>query len=183
MLVIIWLISFVQMMYEQVRLNSILQSSAERGALYYNLKDRDILTGKPQKEVYGEYFLYWRLVDFNKSEKIEDIKKSIMLYINNNKISAHKYNYNDIEVGIKDYFMYKRIYAAINVEYPLLFLPKHSIKAYAQASVNDNAEFIRNIDFAEDLLSQSEQLEEIKEKYGDGIQKLKELIKGEKQDE
>lgn len=183
MLIIILLINIVQVMYEQVRLNSILQSSVERGALYYNLKDRDILTGKPQKEVYGDYFLYWRLVDFDKTEKIEDIKKSIMLYINNNKISSHKYNYKDIEVGIKDYFVYKRIYAAINVEYPVVFGVPYNIKAYAEATVSDNAEFIRNMDFTEDLLSQAEQIEEIKEKYGEGIQKLKKAIKGDDIDE
>lgn len=178
MVVIIILINISSIMYEEVRLNSILQNAVQRGALYYYLEDKDPLIGKPQGETYGDNFIYRRIIDFNKEEKLNTIKKNIMLYINKNKISSHKYTSEDIEVGMEDYFMYKKIYAVITADYTTIFNSKIKIKASAKAMVNDNVEFIRNIDFAADLLNESEHFSEIKEKYSEGIQKLKEAIEG-----
>lgn len=172
--IIMFLISMTFIMYEQVRLNSIAQDAAERGAIIYSVKSKEMFTGRMDaNDQYGGQTPYWRIMDIggNTEERTKKIKAYTKLKINSKKIrvdgsSDADYSDNAVDVGVKNYFIYKRIYVKINVEYKVPFggllnifavgqdqkFSPYKITAYAEANVSEPAEFIRTMDLGSDLI-------------------------------
>lgn len=171
--IIMFLISMTFIMYEQVRLNSIAQDAAERGAIIYSVESKEMFTGRMDaNDQYGGQTPYWRIMDIgnNTEERTKKIKAYTKSKINSkfriDGTSDGDYGDNAIDVGVKNYFIYKRIYVKINVEYKVPFggllnifavgqdqkFSPYKITAYAEANVSEPAEFIRTMDLGSDLI-------------------------------
>lgn len=187
--VVLMFIAVSQILYEQVRINAIAQDAAERGALVYTVESKDMYTGRLGEGNFDNENVYWRLFDVG-SEQIKR-KEKIKDYINT-KLNAYKINkntYTDDNVNIKftNYFLYKRISVEINVDYnvpfggllALIIDNPYPLKAYAEASVSDTAEMIRNTDFIIDIIESNETIEKAINKYKEQIDKLTKIISGE----
>ncbi|OUQ55117.1 hypothetical protein B5E58_12820 [Tyzzerella sp. An114] len=187
--VVLMLIAVSQILYEQVRINAIAQDAAERGALVYTVESKDMYTGRIGEGNFDNENVYWRLFDVGteQNERKEKIKKYINTKLNAYKLNKNTYTDDNINIKFTNYFLYKRISVEIKVEYnvpfggllALIIDNPYQLNAYAEASVSDTAEMIRNTDFIMDILDSNETISNAIDKYQNNIDKLTNIISGE----
>lgn len=187
--VVLMLIAVSQILYEQVRINAIAQDAAERGALVYTVESKDMYTGRIGEGNFDNENVYWRLFDVGteQNERKQKIKKYINTKLNAYKLNKNTYTDDNINIKFTNYFLYKRISVEIKVEYnvpfggllALIIDNPYQLNAYAEASVSDTAEMIRNTDFIMDILDSNETISNAIDKYQNNIDKLTNIISGE----
>lgn len=167
--VIMFLIFMTFVMYEQVRLTAIAQDTAQRGAVIYAVNNKEMITGRIEGTAYNDQNPYWRILDIgSNNSRLNRIKDYLELKLNANRL-GEPYVFsnnpnssgNNYSVTLKNYFLYKRICVDINVEYKvpfgglfnMLIKNPYPIKAHAEATVSEPAEFIRTLDLGSDIIS------------------------------
>lgn len=175
-IVILFLIFMTFIMYEQVRINAIAQDAAERGALIYAVENKEMITGRISGTVFSDQNPYWRLADFGTNEdRLGRVKEYAIMKLNSHKLDNEKYKDKAVTVGIKNYFLYKRVTVEINVDYNvpfggilnILIDDPYHITAYAEANVSEPAEFIRTLDLGSDIINSA---------FGDTVKKYTGII-------
>lgn len=168
--VIMFLIFMSYVMYEQVRINAIAQDAAERGAVIYAMKNKEMITGRINSDVFNDQNPYWRVFDVgsnvatngrNGNERINKIWNYVNLKLNAYKLDNNAYPGDAVEVSVKNYFLYKRVCVKIKVNYKVPFggilgafiQNPYPIEAYAEATVSEPSEFIRTVDIGSDLIN------------------------------
>jgi hypothetical protein len=167
--VILFLMFMTFVMYEQVRLNTIAQETAERGAIIYAVQNKEMITGRIEGTVFSDQNPYWRMADVTShssngakaDNRVDRIREYALLKLNAYKLDNNRYPDDTVTVKMKNYYIYKRVCVNIEVDYKVPFggilkafidNPYH-IKAYAEATVSEPAEFIRTIDLGSDLIN------------------------------
>ncbi|EPR08277.1 TadE/TadG family type IV pilus assembly protein [Ruminiclostridium papyrosolvens] len=137
-------------MYQYVNIQSIADEAVTKGAYYYVNQ-----TG----EKYSSYKineLYWRIYDTNKNEKISGISNYVNKLLDKSILPTEK----NISVNTNNKILMKNLQIEIQEIYPLpvgnmfdIFglSPVLSLKAVATSPLDDNAEFIRNMDIVKDM--------------------------------
>ena len=164
-LAIVAVLYMCMFLYEKAYLQTLVNMTVQRGAATWNNPKKNTVLGSVAIGDLKSSGLYWRLYDFDKSERIENIKDyitkrfgaySVLNLFNKQKIDAGK----SIEVNIQDSIVYKKLVVTVNLEYKIpagKFLKifglkeKMPISVKAEAVINEPTEFIRNTDFVLDL--------------------------------
>ena len=149
-IVFIILVYCVLIMYEYAALQSAASEACQQGAYIW------VSSQTQENYVSNSDNLYWRISDSQSDEKAIFLKK----------LSNQKYKYNVIaklqsnEVEIKTELLQKKLHLKMTSKYqlPLSKLfgrygldPILTINAYSVCSLDDNAEFIRNMDMVTDI--------------------------------
>ena len=149
-IVFIILVYCVLIMYEYAALQSAASEACQQGAYIW------VSSQTQETYVSNSDNLYWRILDSQSDEKATFIEK----------LSNQKYKYNVIaklqsnEVEIKTELLQKKLHLKMTSKYrlPLSKLfgrygldPILTINAYSVCSLDDNAEFIRNMDMVTDI--------------------------------
>lgn len=187
LLIVLMLTNIMHILYEQVRLNALAQAAAERGAAIYAVAGKDMYTGRIGPDYYEDENVYWRLFDSGKKDRMARVEKYVLSHLNRYKSDNEKYSAETVKVDLKDYYIYKRINVEINVKYKSpfggftnMFMEyPYPIHAKATAAVAEPAEMIRTIDFAYDVIMQSEGAKKALTKYQESLDKLTNMINGE----
>jgi len=170
------------LLYSHAYMQGTANWTVERGAAMWNNKNKHFETGKIEVHELNANGLYWRLADNSANEKIE----SIISYTKNKyKISNLLTGSNrQIKVDFKDYVIYRKLVTDTQAEYTLplgnileIFgmSKNYTIKAQAQASIDDPAEFVRNIDF---ILYLKKQIEDAYPEIGNISEKTRGVVDG-----
>lgn len=149
-IVFIILVYCVLIMYEYAALQSAASEACQQGAYIW------VSSQTQENYISNSDNLYWRISDSQSDEKAIFLKK----------LSNQKYKYNVIaklqsnEVEIKTELLQKKLHLKMTSKYqlPLSNLfgsygldPILTINAYSVCSLDDNAEFIRNMDMVTDI--------------------------------
>ena len=137
-------------MYQYAFLQSVADQAANVGAYYYVNHYGTEYTSK------SDFNLYWRIVDTDS----EDKKSQLNIYINKRLEQSilDTNSYSDNNTSYK--FLLKQLDINIQEQYPLpignLFKifgisPTLNLKAEAVSPLDDNAEFVRNLDMVIDI--------------------------------
>lgn len=137
-------------MYQYVTIQSIANEVATKGAYYYvNQNGED----------YGSYKidqLYWRVNDTKKDQKNSAIVDYVKKFLNQSVFPTE----NNVYANTHNELLFKRLEIDIEEQYPLpvgsLFdifglSPILSLKARSNSPLDDNAEFMRNMDTVTDI--------------------------------
>lgn len=186
LLIVLMLINITHILYEQVRINALAQSAAERGAAIYAVAGKDMYTGRIGPDYYTNENVYWRLFNTGKQSRLNRVEDYVKKGLNRYKADAGKYDANAVKVTMQDYYIYKRINVDINVEYKApfgafmgLFMEyPYPIHAKGTAAVGEPAEMIRTIDFGYDIIMENETARAAIGKYQEAIGKLSKKISG-----
>ncbi|MDP4091753.1 MAG: pilus assembly protein [Bacillota bacterium] len=160
---------FAILLYQQVHLQATADLTSEKGAeSWYNSKI-NIETGKLDMKYLDNDGLYWQLLDLNKDKKLNKINNFVlagknkglgMLDMSSILVSRMENRNQRVNVVIKDFVIYKKLEVSIRDRYGIpaanilqvfgkgdsLNIPEASEYVISQPS-----EFIRNIDFVDDL--------------------------------
>jgi hypothetical protein len=179
---IVAIIYIALLLYSHAYIEGTANWAAERGAAMWNNKNKHFETGKIEVHELNANGLYWRLSDNSANEKIENIISYTQK--KDNKSNLLTGSNEEIAVDFKDYIIYKKIVANTQAEYTLplgnlleIFgMSKYyTIRAQAQASVDDSTEFVRNIDF---ILNLKKQLENAYPEIGNVGEKTRGVLDG-----
>lgn len=185
-MVILLLVVMSHIMYEQTRLNAIAQDAAERAGVIYSVAGKDMITARVDPNKFKDTTPYWRLIDFNQTSRKQTVENYVNMKLNAFKINPSGYTVN---VEYKNYFIYKRVEVTIKTDYKIPFggflkllmgnslsnRNTYHIEATATASVNEQAEMIRNVDMVVDIASE---LGMDTSKYQTKIQEIADKITG-----
>ncbi len=137
-------------MYQYAFLQSVADQAANLGASHYvNQYDTDN-TSK------SNFNLYWRIVDADKEYKKNKLNGYISKKLERSILDSTKIVDNDVNYKL----LLKQLDISVNEQYPLpignLFSmfgisPKLILKAEASSPLDDNAEFVRNLDIIIDI--------------------------------
>lgn len=128
--------------------------------------------------------LYWRIALWDNQQSQKEAIEGYML----NKLGKYQIlspKEVKIEVEIKNYLLYQKIILVVKARYepPVPFISTiladsegFHIRTRSETIVKDPTEVIRNIDFAEDLLSEYEITSDLKDRYFDLIHGMKKQI-------
>jgi hypothetical protein len=177
LLCLIALIYICLIMYQQVYLQSVANTAAERGASAWSNPSKDMFIGQIKAEDFKNVSLYWRLAEVlpignaskAKKSKVEEyVRYSLKKYSLFGKGPDNKEVINSGEskltatCDVDDCIIYKKVLVSVTEEYSIPlggsllkafgFNDKFTLKAEAQAVVNEPAEFIRNTDFVVDTI-------------------------------
>ncbi len=137
-------------MYQYVNAQSVANEAATKGAYYYV---------NQTSEKYSSYKInemYWRMYDTSKNKKVSAISDYVNKLLNNSILLTE----NNITVNTNSKILMKNLRIEIQEKYPLpvgnLFdifglSPVLSLKAVSTSPLDDNAEFIRNLDIVKDI--------------------------------
>ncbi len=137
-------------MYQYVNTQSVADEAATKGAYYYV---------NQTAEKYSSYKInemYWRMYDTSKNKKVSAISDYVNKLLNNSILLTE----NNITVNTNSKILMKSLRIEIQEKYPLpvgnLFdifglSPVLSLKAVSTSPLDDNAEFIRNLDIVNDI--------------------------------
>ncbi|WDV46941.1 pilus assembly protein [Clostridiaceae bacterium M8S5] len=171
------------MLYQNAYLQSIADDIAHISASNWNnvakLQEHINNDLKCSLSLYSNSKLYWNIYDTNGNDKLCLIKQ----YANNcmrigNVIDGKLPEQYRVEINLKNYVVYREINVVIRDSYKLPFRgfcklfkinEVYMIRKKAKAIINDNAEFLRNVDF---MLDVSDQLG-ILESYKETMQKIR----------
>ncbi|AEY65755.1 TadE family protein [Clostridium sp. BNL1100] len=161
-------------MYQYVYVQSIADEAATKGAYYYVNQTGENYCSNKMNE------LYWRIYDKNKSKKLSGISNYVNKLLGKSILPTE----NNISVNTNNKILMKNLKIEIQEKYPLpvgnmfdIFglSPVLSLKAVSNSPLDDNAEFIRNMDIVKDIynciqnsdnkwIGEDSQLEDILEK-------------------
>lgn len=185
-MVILLLITMIYIMYEQTRLNALAEDAAERAGVVYSVAGKDMIMGKIDPANYKDTSPYWRLVDFDQTNRKKAVQNYVLLKLNAYKLNENKYSESNVEVNYKNYFVYKRVevkLVGIKFKVPfggflsLFIKTEYPIEASAEAAVTEQAEMIRNIDMVVDILAEMG-LDGMMSKYSEKIEAIRNKISG-----
>ncbi len=137
-------------MYQYVNAQSIADEAATKGAYYYVNQTAEKYSSNKINE------MYWRMYDTSKNKKVLAISDYVNKLLNNSILLTE----NNISVNTNSKFLMKNLRIEIQEKYPLpvgnLFdifglSPVLSLKAVSTSPLDDNAEFIRNMDIVKDI--------------------------------
>ncbi len=186
--VMLLLIYLSYVLYEQVRINAIALETAERGAIVFPVEEKDMFIGRIGADAFRTNNVYWRVIqNFNTgdSERKQKVKEYALMKLNANTANGSAYSEDAVQIQFENFIFYKKIIVNIEVEYEVPFggifkyfgiKSPYPIHGYAEAAVNEPAEFIRNIDLAADFVKQFPPASAFESKYREGLEKLKNLI-------
>lgn len=188
LLVVLMLTNITHILYEQVRINALAQSAAERGAAIYAVEGKDMYTGRIAPDYYTDENVYWRLFDAGKASRMQRVEEYALAGLNRYRPDRSQYGGGAVRVSLRDYYIYKRIEVEINVEYKAPFGAfmsvfmeyPYPIHAKGVAAVAEPAEMIRTIDFGYDIIMENETAAKAVNNYQDELNKLAQRINGNK---
>lgn len=134
---------------------SVINKAVERAAAAWNNPDKNIDTGSVSQDSLSSGGLYWRLIDFNKNEKIENIESYIKAA--GTFIKPVK---RQVDVEIKDFVVSKKLVVNLVDSYsiPIPSVARllgandyYNIRYQTEAVINEPPEFIRNVDLLVDV--------------------------------
>ena len=137
-------------MYQYVNVQSIADEAATKGAYYYVNQTGENYYSHKINEV------YWRIYDTNKNKKISEINNYANKLLGKSLFPAE----NNISTNTYNKILMRNLQIEIQEKYPLpvgnLFdifglSPVLSLKAVSNSPLDDNAEFIRNMDIVKDI--------------------------------
>lgn len=149
LLLVVLVYAFI-IMYQYTMLQSAANEAANRGAAYY-VKQFEDGTRWPQVKN-----LYWRIFDTNHLEKKAKIESYSLKELKPSIVSTEKHVSTDTYNNI----LIKQFRIVLEEQYPLPIgellavfgiKPKLVLKAEASCPMEDNAEFIRNLDMVMDI--------------------------------
>ncbi len=139
-------------MYQYVNVQSIADEAATKGAYYYvNQAGENYCSHKTSE-------MYWRIYDTNKNKKNSEISNYANKLLDKSTFRTE----NNISVNTYNKILMRNLQIEIQEKYPLpignmfdIFglSPVLSLKAVSNLPLNDNAEFIRNMDIVKDIWS------------------------------
>lgn len=155
----------VILMYQQAYIQSVTDRAAERGAAMWPNASKDMNLGKITKGSIADSDLYWRIYDTDMQDKKEKISSFITDRIGGTAPGFMKaQRVSEPRVEKIDWLLYKKLRVTVEVNYkiPLGSLLKpmgigdtFKVETTSEAVINEPAEFIRNTDFAVDILDQT----------------------------
>ncbi|HOQ01203.1 MAG TPA: pilus assembly protein [Acetivibrio clariflavus] len=171
---IITLVYITIFLYEQAYLKSLADRAVERGAAIWKNPESDMYISLVKLEHFKDNDLYWKVFDYKEESK----KKKVENYIGNSLKQYSIFQSGDkknpknnvdiqFDVEVKNYLVYKKLTVTVkkNIKLPVgnilnIFGLENtvSIQAKSEALINDPAEFIRNTDFAIDLVKRIDNL-------------------------
>lgn len=137
-------------MYQYVNVQSIADEAATKGAYYYVNETAEKYSSYKINE------LYWRIYDTDKGKKVNAISNYVNKLLDKSVFPAE----NKVYVNTKNKILMKNINIEIQEEYPLTvgnmldifgLSPVLSLRAVSTSPMDDNAEFIRNMDIVKDI--------------------------------
>lgn len=184
--ILLMLIFLSLILYQQVFVNAVAQKASENGAATWKMVSKDLFYQQIQIKDFEESNLYWRIVDFDKKQKFEKVKEYIIYNLDNYSLYKTKKENCTIDISLDDYVIYKKLNVKVTHKYKLpigTLLSKLgltgniTLTSYSQSVINEPAEFIRNIDFAVDTITQIDEstggnLEKIKKYFSDTYETL-----------
>ncbi|WP_024833967.1 TadE/TadG family type IV pilus assembly protein [Ruminiclostridium josui] len=137
-------------MYKYVEVQSVADEAAVKGARYYvNQTEENYCSYKLNE-------LYWRIYDSNKNKKVSDISAYVTKILDKSIFPTE----NKVSVNIYNKILMKKLKIEVHEKYPLpvgnmfdIFglSPVLNIKAMSNSPLDENAEFIRNMDIVKDI--------------------------------
>ncbi len=149
LLLVVLVYTFI-IMYQYTTLQSVANEAANRGAAYY-VKQFEEGTKWPL-----EKNPYWRIFDTNDLAKKTKIKNYSLKELEPSIVNSNKFASADTSYNI----LLKQFRLGLEEQYPLPIgellavfgiLPKLVLKAEASCPMEDNAEFVRNLDMVIDI--------------------------------
>jgi hypothetical protein len=159
-------------MYQQVYLQSVANTAAERGAAAWSNPSKDMFIEQIKTSDMKNASLYWRLTEIlpvskaseTKKTKVEEyVKYSLKQYsllgkrFDNKEVIKSDISETVVSCEIKDYIIYKKLVVDVTEKYtipigssllrPFGFSGQYPIRVKAEAVINEPSEFIRNTDF------------------------------------
>ncbi len=137
-------------MYQYISLQSVTSEASNRGASYY------VKQFKSNSQWPSETNFYWRILDSGASAKKGSIEAYILTGLEPPIINSEK----TVKIDIYYSLLIKQLKIGIEEKYPLpagklltIFgiSPQLTIKAETSTPLEDNAEFIRNLDMVTDI--------------------------------
>ncbi|MEN8908263.1 MAG: pilus assembly protein TadE [Clostridiales bacterium] len=184
MFIIIVFVYAILFLYQTANAQSVANKTAQHGTSAWNLVDRDMYIGKVYQEDFKDNDPYGRILSIGESDRIEKIKTyayTILGQYNvlakNNKDGKINKTKGAVEVEIANNIVTKKISVTIRqpTKIPIGGILKmfgvnqntFAAKGYAEATINDPSEFIRNTDFTADMVKKTEKGKGIIEKVGE----------------
>lgn len=156
LLLVATMILFCMFMFRKAQLQAVVNEVARERALEY----REARSSRRD--------LYWRFYDGQKKDYVDRIKNEI----------EEKYIGKEVEVTVKvERRLIGRnliIVASDNSFEGTYF--NFPLRAYSKVTIKDTSEFIRSVDFIDDIASKYEPLQQGKERYEDRLRQVKELL-------
>lgn len=153
--------------YQIAHLQNIANRTAQHGSATWNVATRDVYMGRTEAADFNENDPYWRLYDTkreDKRKKVESYGTNMVKNYNamptNGKSTSSSMKGVDVDVQVYDNIISKKLKVTISQSYfaPIgkvlnVFGVKDAFtaKAYAESSINEPSEFIRNTDFVIDV--------------------------------
>lgn len=186
LLVVLMLTNIMHILYEQVRINALAQSAAERGAAIYAVESKDMYTGRIGPDYHTDENVYWRLFNSGKKSRIKRVEDYTLAGLNRYRADKAAYSGDAVRVSLQDYYIYKRLEVEIDVVYKAPFGAllrvfmeyPYPIHAKGTAAVAEPAEMIRTIDFGYDIIMENETAAKAVNKYREKLNKLTQKING-----
>lgn len=184
MVMLVTMLMFAMFVYEKAAMRSVCNHVAAEGAAIWQRGTQYMrayyINGGPPPEggqgkvhiyhIYANYFA--NLIDTGKGEKVRLLQKHLA-----EEIARHSFILTESEVQAKveldSVIIHKRLRVSATARYNLPFYQSVS-DVSADCVISGQTELIRTIDFAADMLDGP--MAGIKEKYGQVIDKLKQLI-------
>ena len=108
-LVVFFLIAVDYILYEQVRVNAIAESTAERAAIVYSVYGKDMETGAVNPKNFMERTPYWRLMDFSMNDRISKAGEFANKKLDKYDLSVDSKDSDNVKVEFQNFFIYKRV--------------------------------------------------------------------------
>lgn len=176
-------------LYQQVRLQTLAQKSASRGAMIYNIASRDMYIGRVSLDTLNDSDPYRFIVDSKQGARTarvqeyldrEILSKNVVSQVSNTKKTL------SAKADVDNYLIVKKTVVDINSEYivPIGGIFKlfgiqspFKITAHSEAMVQEPAEFIRNLDICGDVLKYADK-QVLDGKTGEAINPIVVKLKG-----
>lgn len=151
-------------LYQKVLLQSLANRSVERGAATWNNHHREISSGRFDVDKLADGGLYWRIIDFNKGKKEENLNNYIKDRMNT--YSILKGTHQIAKIDLKNYIVYRKLFVTVEGRYknPAASIMKIfgydeyiTVSVTTQSIINDPVEFVRNTDFIMNLVEDLEE--------------------------
>lgn len=189
LLVIFSMIFMCVLLYQSAYLQTTADQIAQISALNWNNTKRiEALNNKNipiSTTTYLEGDLYWHLYDRDKTTKIKSIRDYAIAKLKyGNMINGMLSTQDKVDIKVKNYVVYREINITLKDSYKLPFSgffksfglkEAYTIEKKSKAVINENTEFIRNVDFMADTADQLGVLDDIKasmEKVKDNVYKF-----------
>ncbi len=139
-------------MYQYVNVQSIADEAVTKGAYYYVNQTGESYCSDSINE------MYWRIYDTNKNKKVSGINNYVNKLLSKSMFPSE----NNVSVDTYNKILMKNLQIEIQEKYPLpvgnmfdIFGLSSvlSLKAMSNSPLDDNAEFIRNMDIVKDIWS------------------------------